>query len=117
MQNHTLICPSCSGAMKLAEAKPGDKIAKCEYCNTVVDLPDTAEKQGFNLNDFFNGFNLDGFTNTGNVTHTTTNTHTSTTVFVNGKPVQGDGVMDLESVKDILKKSGVSIKGLTDKED
>jgi len=70
-------------------------------------------KQRFNLIDLFKGFNLTCFTNTGNVIQTTSTTHTSTTVFVNGQPVKGNGAIDLESIKDILKKSGVSIKGLS----
>ena len=58
MGNKALLCPTCSGQMMLTEVRPGDKIAKCEYCNTIVDLPDTAEKQGFDLN------NLNTTTNT-----------------------------------------------------
>jgi hypothetical protein len=39
-----LICPSCGGQMSLDEFKPGDKIAKCNYCGKVIDLPDTDDK-------------------------------------------------------------------------
>ena len=49
MKDKTLICPTCSGQMMLTEAKPGDKIAKCEYCNTIVDLPETIKNQSSDL--------------------------------------------------------------------
>lgn len=113
MEEKALICPSCSGQMKLAEAKPGDKIAKCEYCNTIVDLPDAAEKQGFDLNSLLNGMDLSNFKNS-------STTVTSTTVIMkNGKVVNSDGNNDkiFESVNEILKKSGVHIDGLTDNAD
>lgn len=35
-----LICPSCAGQMSLGEFRPGDKIARCNYCGKVIDLPD-----------------------------------------------------------------------------
>lgn len=54
MQKNALICPTCSGQMMLTEVRPGDKIAKCGYCNTIVDLPETAEKENFNSNNFNN---------------------------------------------------------------
>ena len=114
MENNILKCPSCSGQMTLAEAKPGDKIAKCEYCHTIVDLPDTANKQGFDLNEFFKGFNMDGIKN---VNTTTTTTTTSTVIIKNGEVVNSNGNNEeiLDSVKEILKKSGVHVDGLTDK--
>lgn len=110
MEKKALICPSCSGQMKLAEAKPGDKIAKCEYCYTIVDLPDTAEVQGFDLNKFFSGFDM-GKSNS-KITNITT---TNTVVIKDGKIVSGDNSdSNMDFVKDILKKSGVHIDGLTD---
>jgi hypothetical protein len=112
--DNVLKCPSCSGQMTLTEAKPGDKIAKCEYCNTIVDLPDTAEKQGFDLNSFFSGFNMNGIKN-----GTTTTTTTTTTVIIkDGKVVNSADKKELndklESIKEMLKKSGVHIDGLDD---
>ena len=37
-----LRCPSCSGPMDIQYIKPNDKIARCPYCEKVVDLPDKA---------------------------------------------------------------------------
>lgn len=54
MQKNALICPTCSGQMMLTEVRPGDKIAKCGYCNTIVDLPETVAKQDFNMNNYNN---------------------------------------------------------------
>lgn len=113
MENKALICPTCSGQMKLAEAKPGDKIAKCEYCNTIVDLPDMAEKQGFDLNKFFSGFDMSKLNS--NITNVTNITSTKTVVIKDGKVVSGDNAdNNLDFVKEKLKKAGIHIEGLTD---
>ena len=110
METTSLKCPSCNGQMKLAEAKPGDKIAKCEYCDTVVDLPDTADKQGFDLNSFFNNMDLKNGITTSTSTVTTT---TSTVVIKNGVVVNGENNDELMgSINEILKNSGVHIDGL-----
>ncbi len=38
--NTPLKCPSCNAQMELSFLTPRDKIARCGYCGTVVDLPD-----------------------------------------------------------------------------
>lgn len=109
MEDKVLKCPSCSGQMILAEAKPGDKIAKCQYCNTIVDLPDQAEKQGFDLNDFFKGFDLK--TNKSTITNISTS---STVIIKDGKVINADGDQKelMNSVYEKLKNAGISIDGL-----
>ena len=92
----------------LTEAKPGDKIAKCEYCNTIVDLPDAAENQGFDLNDFFKGFDKNSLNTT------TTTTTTSTVIIKDGKVVNADGNQQdiMKMVNEKLKNAGINIDGL-----
>jgi hypothetical protein len=118
MEDKVLKCPSCSGQMMLTEAKPGDKIAKCKYCDTIVDLPDTAEKQGFDLNDFFKGFNIDGLKNG---TGSTTTITTTTIIMKDGKVVSSTDKDEvnkkLKILKDALNKSRLNISGLTDKDE
>ncbi len=106
MQSTSLKCPSCSGQMKLAEVKPGDKIAICEYCNTTVDLPDTAEKQHFDLNGFLEGLNLNHLKNSNTTTITT-----STVVIKNGVVMNSDGASDdvLNTMNEVLKKSRIQV--------
>lgn len=108
MENTSLKCPSCSGQMKLAEAKPGDKIAKCEYCHTVVDLPDAAEKQQFDLNGFFQNMDMSKFKNA-----TVT---TSTIVMKNGVVVDSDGSNDdvMNIVKEALRTSRTPVTLMDD---
>lgn len=112
MENLVLKCPSCSGQMILTEAKPGDKIAKCQYCDTIVDLPDAAEKQGFDLSSFFKGFNLDGIANG---THTTT---TTTVIIKDGKVQENlskeELDQQLETIKQKLRNKNLRLEDFDD---
>jgi|WetSurMetagenome_2_1015567.scaffolds.fasta_scaffold542601_1 hypothetical protein len=101
-----LLCPSCGGQIKLTDTLLKEKYSTCEYCGTLFDLHDTAEKQDFDISEF-----LKNFSGTKSTT-TTTTVNTNTVVIKNGKVVSGDGQNTddiLKSVKEQLEKSGIHI--------
>jgi hypothetical protein len=114
MDSNNLKCPSCSGQMVIAEAKPGDKIAKCQYCDTVVDLPDDHENVGFDINNFLGSLDLSKL-KSGTTTTITTTTISQTPrgiVSFGDSDDSNEEVEDPEKlkemrnkIKDLLKKS------------
>jgi LSD1 subclass zinc finger protein len=96
-----LKCPNCGGPMDLAMFAPGDKIARCAYCQTVVDLPDDpgSHEKIVEVEESEAG---KGFTRKKTTRVVERNTRTGTGV---------KGEVGEEAIKDIFKQFGIDTEG------